>query len=85
MAVWEGQDDGVVAGEDLGRGLLELPVGHGGEVRVDAPSGWPAFDDAVSAPTSSSGCWRRRRTTSPPAYPLAPATATRLICMTIQS
>ena len=49
------------------------------------PSGCPAFEEAVSAPTSSSGCWRRRRTTSPPAYPLAPATATRFMCMTIQS
>src|SRR5215207_830410 len=50
------------------------------------PSVSPALLPAVSAPISTWGCPRRRRSTSPPAYPLAPATATliRSICMTIQ-
>ena len=35
VAVWEGEDDGVVADEDLGRRLLEDDVGDGAQVRVD--------------------------------------------------
>ena len=42
------------------------------------PSGWPALDAPVRAPISTSGCPSSRRSSSPPAYPLAPATATRL-------
>ena len=39
------------------------------------PSGSPALEPAVTAPISTSGCASSRRSTSPPAYPLAPATA----------
>ena len=85
VAVREREHDRVVAGEHLERGVLEQPVGERGEVRVDAAERLAGVRGAVRAPTSSSGCWSRRRSTSPPAYPLAPATATRLMCMTIQS
>ena len=40
------------------------------------PSGSPALEPPVSAPISTSGWASSRRRTSPPAYPLAPATAT---------
>ncbi len=52
-----------------------------------APSISPALDPAVTAPISTSGCDSSSRSTSPPAYPLAPATATLRfdMCMTIQS
>ena len=41
-----------------------------------AASGCPAFWWAVTVVTSSSGCVLSSRRSSPPAYPLAPATAT---------
>ena len=41
-----------------------------------AESGWPAFWFAVTTVTSNSGCEESSRSSSPPAYPLAPATAT---------
>ena len=52
-----------------------------------APSASPALEPAVSAPISTSGCASSRRSSSPPAYPLAPATATVrfVMCMTIQT
>ena len=46
----------------------------------------PALEPAVSAPIRASGWPRSRRSTSPPAYPLAPATATeKVMCMTIHA
>ena len=45
------------------------------------PSLPPALLPAVTAPTSTSGCARSRRSSSPPAYPLAPATATLIELM----
>ncbi len=80
------EDDGVVAGEHLRRGVLEQ-------------AGRPAGSGAGGCCRAAARRWTRRsgprprgrgaasssRTTSPPAYPLAPATATRLMCMTIQS
>ena len=52
--------------------------------RRAAPRRWSR---AVSAPISTSGCASSSRSTSPPAYPLAPATATRttVMCMTIHA
>src|SRR5262249_21342091 len=41
------------------------------------PTAAPALACAVAATISSSGCPAMRRSSSPPAYPLAPATATR--------
>ena len=50
-----------------------------------APSGWPALEAPVRAPISTSGWPSSRRSSSPPAYPLAPATAILVgMCMTIQ-
>ena len=41
VAVRQGEHDGVVAGEHLGRGVLEQPVGQRGQVRVDAAERLP--------------------------------------------
>ena len=50
VAVREGQDDGVVAGEHLGVVSSSTRSARGVRWGWIAPSGWPAFDDAVSAP-----------------------------------
>ena len=41
VAVRQGEHDRVVAGEHLGRGVLEQPVGERGQVRVDAAQRLP--------------------------------------------
>ena len=46
-----------------------------------APSGWPALLAPVRAPISTPGWPSSRRSSSPPAYPLAPATATLALLM----
>ena len=48
-----------------------------------SPTRWPALPCAVTAVTSRSGCAATRRSSSPPAYPLAPAMATRYPMRTI--
>ena len=87
LAVRQREEDHVVAGERLGGGLLEDPVGQRDQVRLEAAeASRRRWCRAVRAPISTSGWPSSRRSSSPPAYPLAPATATRelVMCMTIQ-
>ena len=81
LAVRQRQEDDVVVGEGLGAGLLEDPVGQRDQVRLEGPRSSPALPPAVSAPISTSGWARSRRSSSPPAYPLAPATATLVVML----
>ena len=50
MAVRQGEHDGVVAGEHLGRGVLEQPVGQRREVRVDAAERLPGVGRGGQGP-----------------------------------
>ncbi len=77
LAVRQGEEDQVGAGQAArvggGEGQLEVD-----QMRVDGATGVPAWEWAVAAAISNSGCPASRRSSSPPAYPLAPATATRI-------
>ena len=73
-------------GQHLGGGRLEHPVGQRDQVRLEGAERLPGVGRApVTAPTSTPGCPSSSRRSSPPAYPLAPATATLTfdMCMTI--
>ena len=66
-----------MAGEGLGGGRLQDPVGERDAGAAAARrAARPRWTPPVSAPISTSGCASSRRSSSPPAYPLAPATAT---------
>ena len=58
------------------RGRLHDPVGQRHQMRLVVPQRRPALAPAVTAPISTSGCASSSRSSSPPAYPVAPATAT---------
>ena len=78
-AVRQGEEDQVGVGRASGRRLGEGQVGQRAQVRVDVarPVG-PALPCAVTATTIQLGMRRRAGAAAPrPAYPLAPATATR--------
>ena len=68
LAVRQGEEDGVVPGEDLRGGRLDEPVGQRQQVRLVHAQ--PVAGAAVArsaAPMVTSGWPRSRRSTSPPA------------------
>ena len=87
LAVREAEEDHVVAGEHVEARSARAPGRRAARrCGCSEPSVSPALEPPVSAPISTPGWPSSRRSTSPPAYPLAPATATRFVvmCMTIQ-
>ena len=72
----QGEDDDVVPGQRIhGRGL-EHPVGELDDVRMVLTQSASGVAVRGQGPDLELGMVEGRRSTSPPAYPLAPATAT---------
>ena len=78
LPVRQGEEDDVVAGEASAASVSpSTRSASGSRCGWSAPSVAPALEPAVRAPISTSGWDSSSRSSSPPAYPLAPATATR--------
>ena len=78
----QGEEDDVVSGQGLDRGRLHEPVGQRDQVRLGVTEAAADTGVPVTAPIFTSGCVSSSRNSSPPAYPVAPATATLIdTCM----
>ena len=66
-AVRQREEDDVVAGERLGRGLLQREVRERAQVRLHGDERLPGVRCAVTVRTSNSGWSASRRRISPPA------------------
>jgi hypothetical protein len=77
LPVRQGEEDDIVAGERVGVVSSRTRSASGSRCGCSAPSRAPALPPAVNVPISTSGWASRSRNSSPPAYPLAPATAIR--------
>ena len=70
------QDDHVMAVQHFGGGVLHRQIRQLGNMRHMRPSFCPTEEWPATQVTSKSGWAARMRNASPPAYPVAPATAT---------
>ncbi len=74
--VWQGHEDHIMASQGLRRRLRYDAVGERHQMGLVLPQLATGTAPAVTAPISTAGWLSSRRSSSPPAYPVAPATAT---------
>ncbi|CAM5245191.1 hypothetical protein SALBM311S_10145 [Streptomyces alboniger] len=85
LPVRQREEDDIVPGENVGRGLLEHTVGERQQVRLERPELLARVGVAGQGTDLDLGVRRSSRRSSPPAYPLAPATAARTAMESILS